>query len=375
MRLMQQIISNILFIVLLVASSGCQFSPNIDTSQDDSESHFDEPNNNLPGTPQAPVENQQDPITVPENTDETNQNEETQNPPPSPIVEEAPSLEEDDSEQPGQTTPPEELPPTSESTSPLVNYIDNIITPAEVDPAKTTVIHDIEQVKSQISPAIANTVYAHGPRILYSLHVGTHELRQIAYFKLEGSVTDIALDQDGYIFAITGNQLFVCDALDATCFLLGNTQGGSVGLSFLSPIATGLSGDILVAQSGSNWSQLVLNESGVSRIDYGAFDQGISIAGDVFSIDNVGTYAAVYQNGHPKIIEVDPLTGSTTRIVQDLHRSAAVWGVAGWTDKIYLFTSAGHILLVHPETGHLDNLGKMPFSFWGAGVMTQLLVF
>ncbi len=229
--------------------------------------------------------------------------------------------------------------------------------------------------------ASADTVYAHTEHKLFRMNVKTFELFEVGTFSFpddgrDHSMTDIAIDQHGVIYGITFNALYVCGAQDARCAHLASFSGSFNGLTWLPSGAIGQSEEVLIAIDGlGGWHEVVLDIPALSATlrQLGSFGEGYYSSGDAFSILGMGTYAAVNKSNVDDciIVRVDPATGTVLEEIAELTGTRGVWGLAGWTSRVYAFASDGRVLMVNLSTREFVELTAVPgLSWWGAGVRT-----
>ncbi len=229
--------------------------------------------------------------------------------------------------------------------------------------------------------ADGNLVYAHTSSRLFTMDVNNYDIVQIGNFTYDqspGSVTDIALDRWGVLYAITFNDLFVCNPADAKCYYLADLPGSANGLSFLPPgvLDPNDDDDTLVAIiSNGDWQKVTLVGKQANFSKMGQYGPGYSSSGDVFSIADVGTYGATNKSGVGNadvIVESDSMNGNVLKDIATLQGYASIFGLAGWQGKIFAFNSGGQVILVDPEDGTYEVVANTANAWWGAGVYSVL---
>ncbi|HRI08435.1 MAG TPA: MopE-related protein [Nannocystaceae bacterium] len=229
--------------------------------------------------------------------------------------------------------------------------------------------------------AEGNKVYAHTSGTLFTMDVvAPYNVATIGNFKFDqspGSVTDVALDRWGVLYAITFNDLFVCNPNTAQCYYLADLPGVSTnGLTMLPPGVLDPKDDTLVAIANSgDWNKVTLVGNQASFMKIGAYGAGYSSAGDVFSISGVGTYGATNKSGvinATVVVDANPMNGNVVKDISTLTGYSTVYGLAGWEGKIFAFNSNGAVILVDPMNGTFMNVKMTANSWWGAGVYTVL---
>jgi hypothetical protein len=230
--------------------------------------------------------------------------------------------------------------------------------------------------------ASVNAVYAHTQDALYRMDVKTLKLDYVGNFNNEGApwtqVTDIGIDRYGVLYAVTFNQIGVCQPKTAKCRVLGSLPQMFNGMTLIPGAELGSeSPDALigVAVSG-DWYRLELAGSGVKSTYYGGYGPKYSSSGDVFSIEGVGTFATVIKSGSfggDWLVRVDPKSGVVVEEIAQISNLSALYGVAGWTQSAFIFSENGTIVQVDLPTGAvLDVPSDVVAPWWGAGVRTVI---
>ena len=222
-------------------------------------------------------------------------------------------------------------------------------------------------------------MYAHSSGTLHTVDVVDYSITNIGGFSYpnghNGSITDVAIDRNGQLFAITFNDCFVCDPKTAACYWLGSLPDSYNGMTFIPPGTLDPNKDSLIGiTQGGGWYHLKIVNAMVQAQLLGTYGNNYTSAGDSFSIDTVGTFAAVNKGGAPGtvIVTVDPLNGKVTGELATLNGYFSVYGLAGWEGLILAFDSSGNVLKVDPITKVVTPLGNKGVSWWGAGVGTIL---
>jgi hypothetical protein len=193
-----------------------------------------------------------------------------------------------------------------------------------------------------------------------------------------GQMTDLAIDQYGVVYGVTFNDLYTCDADTATCYKLAGLPQSFNGLTMLPPGTHHPFLDTLVSISNvGDWYKVALAAPGTATVtQFGAYGGGYSSSGDAFSIDGVGTYAAVNAPGKTwdVIVSVDPLTGKALSEVGELSGYSTVYGLAGAQGQVFAFNETGAVLRLDTSNGATTVLATTNNAWWGAGVATRLLI-
>jgi hypothetical protein len=228
--------------------------------------------------------------------------------------------------------------------------------------------------------AEGNKVYAHTSSALFTMGVtAPYDITSIGAFKYDkfaGSMTDVALDRWGVLYGITFGDLFVCNPANAQCYHLASIPQSANGLTFLPPGTLDPNDDTLVAIAISGaWYKVTLVGNQAQFTQMGQYGAGYGSAGDVFSIQGVGTYGATTKSGVNTgnvIVEANPLNGNVVKDLATLTGYTTIYGLAGWQGKIFAFNSNGAIVLIDPGDNSFSLLKNTPHSWWGAGVYTVL---
>jgi hypothetical protein len=224
-----------------------------------------------------------------------------------------------------------------------------------------------------------NLVYPHTSSTLFTMDVQSYTISQIGAFKGSGyfgSMTDLAVDQWGVIYGVTFGDLYTCDSDTATCYHLATLPQSFNGLTMLPPGTHHPYLDTLVGISISgSWYKITLSGSGSATLtQFGAYGGGYTSSGDAFSIQGVGTYAAVDKPGQAfdVIVSVDPMTGAVKSEIGVLTGYSAVYGLAGWQGAVYGFDASGKVLKIDTTSGATSVIATTTNAWWGAGVSTRL---
>ena len=224
--------------------------------------------------------------------------------------------------------------------------------------------------------SLPDTVYAHTSTELFSLNVKTLQLESVANFSFDQNdtlheVTDIAIDRSGVLWAISFGYLWICHPRLGTCRDQGALPTANFnGLTFLPGEIVNAQRDILVGiETTGEWRRLDPANGIVDSQFLGSYPVERS-SGDVFSIDGVGTYAAVIRDGVEDnvLISVNPGNPAIIEDVVTLTGYNQVYGLAGWQGQLFAFDGSGAILRVDLNTNQVTEVGSQDEVWWGAGV-------
>jgi len=186
----------------------------------------------------------------------------------------------------------------------------------------------------------------------------------------------VAIDQFGVLYGVTFNDLYVCNATNAECFHLATLPQSFNGMTAVPPGTLHPFLDTLVAIAiTGDWYRMDLVGPGQAQLtNIGAYGQGYTSSGDAFSIQGVGTYAAVDKPGQAAdyIISVDPTNGNFIAELGPVLTYSTVYGLAGWLNEVYCFDSSGAVILIDINNSTPTLLQQTSHSWWGAGVSTRL---
>lgn len=228
-----------------------------------------------------------------------------------------------------------------------------------------------------VAPSGLGTIYAHSSSTLYKLEQQTFTLiGNFGFNKNAGSVTDIALDDNGLLFAVTFDNVFQCDKGNAKCTWLASLPQSFNGLTFVpkDTAKPGVPALIGIANSG-DWNLIEVAGATAKITKLGAYG-GFTSSGDAFSVEGVGTWATVKNGmfGTDKLVQVNPATGAVIKNVGDTGVSD-LWGVAWSGGVLYGFASSGSVYALDMQTGKASTVPGMKVpsgvSWWGAGVSTR----
>lgn len=228
--------------------------------------------------------------------------------------------------------------------------------------------------------ALPDTVYAHTSDTLYSMDVKMYKLDEIADFDWpdDGAthkMTDIGIDRYGVLYGTSYEYLYTCHPQTAVCHLVAKLPEAFNGLTLVPAALMGAQRDVLVGISEEGgWYRLDVEEGDLVATQLGSYGSGYSSAGDAYSIEEVGTFAAVHKQGVDDnvLVSVDPATGAVIADVGTIHNYVGIFGLAGWTGKAFAFDKKGDVLVIDTSSAQITILHESGISWWGAGVATTL---
>lgn len=222
-------------------------------------------------------------------------------------------------------------------------------------------------------------LYAESPDELYRLDLTTKSFAKVGKFtfnKNPGEVTDIALDQDGSLYAITNDDLFTCTVEGAKCSWLAALPSIFNGLTFVPKGTVNPTEDTLIgiSQDGA-WTQITFAGSKVTLKKLGTYANGWLSSGDAFSVDGIGTYATLKGKGtSDSLASIDPKTGKILKVIGETG-AKGLYGLAWWNGVFYAFSSDSNVYTLDVSTGKASVIKGIQapagIKWWGAGVSTR----
>lgn len=227
--------------------------------------------------------------------------------------------------------------------------------------------------------ATKGRVYAHTSDALYEWTPGPTPPKKVAAFQWPADggghqMTDIAVDRDGRLYGISFDALYLCHAQTAKCDHLADLDGDFNGLTVV-PVGTLSATDeaIVAISNDGGWYEVQVQGTAAQLVMRGTYGSGYSSAGDAYSIENLGTFAAVDSGGGGTLlVQVDPATGKVEKEI-DTIQGDAIYGLAGLGGKVYAFDEGGAIFVGDVVTGQFTLMvpASQGASWWGAGVTTR----
>lgn len=228
--------------------------------------------------------------------------------------------------------------------------------------------------------ALDNTVYAHTSSQLYTLDVKTYQVTPVGPFNWPADggghqMTDIAIDRWGVLFGVTFDRLYTCHPQTALCTYLAVLPSSFNGLTLVPPGLVDPQQEVLIGiTTGGGWYRLDVDAGMVSTTSLGSYGTGLTSSGDAYSIEGIGTFAAVNKSGelYDFIVTLDPATGTAVGQVGEITGYTSVWGLAGWNERSFAFDESGAVLVIQMTTGDVTLVADTGLPWWGAGVKTRI---
>jgi hypothetical protein len=228
------------------------------------------------------------------------------------------------------------------------------------------------------------TIYAHTSSRLFAWNpLAQPKPEPVAYFTFDNqagdlSITDIAIDVDGRLYAVSFDTLYRCSAVSAKCLTLASLPEQFNGFTLVPKGTLDAVKEVLVGVANSGaWNRIDVSGTSATITPVGYYGGSYTSSGDAFSVTDLGTYASVNSGlaSDDYLIRVNPATGAMVQVIGPLTGYTAVYGLAGLYDKAYGFDETGAILSLDLVSGQFSvvvaaNQGE---SWWGAGVSTRSL--
>ena len=224
-------------------------------------------------------------------------------------------------------------------------------------------------------------LYAHTSNTLYRLNVAATAFELIGKFtfdKNSGSVTDIALDMVGKLYAVTNHDLFVCVTASAACTWIAALPGTGTfnGLTFIPKGTLDPAKETLIGiGTDGSWNRIDVTGTSAKITKLGEYGGGWLSSGDAFSVETIGTYATL--KGVSKtdsLAKIDPKTGAILAIVGETGVDQ-LFGLAWWNGVFYGVSNDGNIYTLDTTTGVATKVAGVTVpqgvKWWGAGVSTR----
>jgi len=221
-------------------------------------------------------------------------------------------------------------------------------------------------------------VFGHSGDTLYRLDPETLDVEEVGQFQGcgNGSIIDIALDEDSNMYGASFGALYEIDRVTAQCTLIAEGQYPT-SLSFVPEGTVDADGEALVGFVDERYVRIDTNDGTVS--DIATLADGLRSSGDVVSVKGGGTYLTVFGPGCEDtdcIIEFNPSNGLVLEHYGTLPYDQ-VFGLAFWAGKAYGFARGGEVFEVEfvgdtVVTTEID-VPNAPggLEFFGAGSTTS----
>jgi hypothetical protein len=222
--------------------------------------------------------------------------------------------------------------------------------------------------------ALGDILYAHTSGVLYTVNPAGLIIQSVGNFSGVSSVTDIAIDRWGVLYATTFTDLYVCSPDTADCWFLAPLPATNYnGMTFVPPGTLDPWDDTLVVLTeDGGWFRLDRQVPLTANL-VGDLGGNWKVAGDAFSVTGQDTLAAVYKSGvgGSSLVVVDPLTGVAGATFATLPSESSLYGLAGVNNFVVAFDASGTVVAYDATTGAEVARTETPQAWWGAGVRSQ----
>lgn len=232
---------------------------------------------------------------------------------------------------------------------------------------------DLTKPVGQLYTQTSNTLYRLETNALAFTLVG-----KFTFDKNSGSVTDIALDQYGKLFAITNHDVFICAAGTAACKWLAALPGTGTfnGMTFVPKGTISADETLIGIGTDGSWNQIDVTGTTAKVTKLGSYGGSWLSSGDAFSVEGIGTYATLKTatSKTDTLAKVDPANGKILSIVGDTGVNQ-LFGLAWWNGVFYGVSNDGNIYTLDTQTGAATKVTGIStptgVKWWGAGVSTR----
>jgi hypothetical protein len=208
-------------------------------------------------------------------------------------------------------------------------------------------------------PASGAVLYANTPTALYTVDPVDFSATLIGEFRFEDgvqSITDIAIDRFGFLYAVGTDALFACDPVSVECTYLAQVPGVNAA-GFVPSAEPGGDDTLVLSDFAGDWWRVNLlgNDATVDRVG----NNGIGSSSGDIAASAFNTVASIDIGNRTELHYVDPLTGASQGQVIFLETPGA-WGLAYYGNELFAFSPTGQITL---GNGTVVQTG---YEWWGA---------
>ena len=245
-----------------------------------------------------------------------------------------------------------------------------------------------EQDEAPLDPdwpglAAEGIIYAHTSSKLFVWNPISNQVTPVGSFiwPSDGGghqMTDIAIDYDGHLYGVTFDRFYRCSAASAHCNNLAILPSSFNGLTIVpeGTVYPDKEAVIGISTDGS-WNRIDVVGNMATVTNLGSYGGSYSSSGDAYSIEGIGTFAAVNKSGasNDYLVKVNPINGAVLAEIGQISGFTSVFGLAGADDKAYAFDDGGAILQLDLGTGQSTQV-LSPSSgqaWWGAAVTTRFV--
>ncbi len=210
-------------------------------------------------------------------------------------------------------------------------------------------------------PSSSSVIYANTPDALYTYDPSDYAIVEVGAFSFEDGIgepiTDIAIDRNGYLYAVGTSTLYACDPQTVVCTALDAVPGANAA-GFVPTDA----GDVLLLAGfdGTVW-RVDFEGTSATAVEIGNLEIGGS-SGDIAGSLAVTVASVDQHDGSERVRPVDPADGHVIGPAYPLPSFDNAWGLAFFDEVLYAFTPSGSIIFF--DDANVDH--HTGLEFWGA---------
>lgn len=226
-------------------------------------------------------------------------------------------------------------------------------------------------------------IYAHTSDTLFTWRPGDAvEPEKVGTFEWpaglkDQQMTDLAIDGDGLMYGVSFDHLYRVSAASGKTRSIGTFDKNIRynGLTLVPRGTVNVGAETLIAISTvGGWYNVKLPGGTGPFTLLGSYGNGYGSAGDAFSIEDKGTWAAVTdEDPGTLIVGVNAKTGAAINPPLARLDATAIYGLAGVGSRIYAFDESGQVLAWDMSSNEVTVVlpanDKRPW--WGAAVSTR----
>lgn len=213
-------------------------------------------------------------------------------------------------------------------------------------------------------PVERETIYVNSSDTLFAFDPISLTLAQLGRFTFDdggaASVTDIAIDRDGLLYALSAGSLYVCDPVSVECTPRGPSSANSAGFAEFGALDP--DDDVLVLVEGSEVVHVRVADDSTDITVVGTLD-GYSSSGDVMPLGGTTMLLTSPNGGGDLLVAFDAATAEPLGPLTNLPSLS--YGLAGFGGEVWVFTDLGEILRVN-EDWSAQSMMRVDVRLWGA---------
>ncbi|MGH1348329.1 MAG: hypothetical protein ACRBN8_42645 [Nannocystales bacterium] len=214
-------------------------------------------------------------------------------------------------------------------------------------------------------PVLREAIYVNSGDTLFSFDPVSLTLAQLGRFTFDdggaASVTDIAIDRHGLLYALSAGMLYVCDPVSVVCTPRGPSSANSAGFAEFGALDP--EDDVLVLVEGNEVVQVRVHEGGTETTVAGTL-QGFSSSGDVMPFGGSTMLLSSTSSVGDQLVAFD---AATAEVLGPPIATLPLlsYGLAGFAGQVWVFTDLGEILRVDGDGG-VQAMTRVDVRLWGA---------